>query len=275
MSTKASSEFKKLLATLFKSHPWHGVSPGENAPEVVFSYIEIVPTGAVKLELDKRTGHLHVDRPQRFSSMCPTLYGFVPQTYCGDRIGNFAAKKTKRSKIKGDGDPLDICVLTEKDFAHGDLFVNVRPIGGLRMIDHGEADDKIIAVLENDIAYGGIQDISEVPAGVIERLEHYFLSYKRPPMNKGEKPVVDIAAVYGRKEAQEVIRLSMADYEEAYGTEESRLEQLRQLLSVALPGNGDGKAASNGKAKSKPTMKAKPKARAAATAKPASTRRKK
>lgn len=241
MSTK-TSEFKKLLATLFKSHPWHGVSPGDNAPEVVSSYIEIVPTGAVKLELDKKTGHLHVDRPQRFSSMCPTLYGFVPQTYCGDRIGDFAAKKTKRTKIKGDGDPLDICVLTEKDFAHGDLFVNVRPIGGLRMIDHGEADDKIIAVLENDIAYGGIQDIKDVPPGVIERLQHYFLSYKRPPNDGGAKPVVDIAAVYGRKEAQEVIRLSMADYETTYGSEESRLEQLKQLLSGALPATENGKA---------------------------------
>lgn len=261
MSTKPS-EFKKLLATLFKSHPWHGVSPGENAPQVVSSYIEIVPTGAVKLELHKHTGHLHVDRPQRFSSMCPTLYGFVPQTYCGDRIGDFAAKKTRRSKIKGDGDPLDICVLTEKDFAHGDLFVTVRPIGGLRMIDHGEADDKIVAVLENDIAYGHIQDISQVPAGVIERLEHYFLSYKRPPMNKGEKPVVDIAAVYGRKEAHEVIRLSMADYEQAYGTEESRLEQLRQLLSVALPPSANG-ANGNGKMKSK--SKSKSKAKTSAT----------
>jgi inorganic pyrophosphatase len=255
MSTKPPSEFKKLLATLFKSHPWHGVSPGDNAPEVLSSYIEIVPTGAVKLELDKKTGHLHVDRPQRFSSMCPTLYGFVPQTYCGDRIGDFAARKTKRAKIKGDGDPLDICVLTEKDFAHGDLFVTVRPIGGLRMIDHGEADDKIIAVLENDIAYGGIQDITDVPPGVIERLEHYFLSYKRPPMSKGEKPVVDIAAVYGRKEAQEVIRLSMADYEDTYGTEEARLEQLRQLLSGALPATGNGKASKNGKAKSKDKAK--------------------
>jgi inorganic pyrophosphatase len=252
MSTKPPSEFKKLLATLFKSHPWHGVSPGDNAPEVLSSYIEIVPTGAVKLELDKKTGHLHVDRPQRFSSMCPTLYGFVPQTYCGDRIGDFAARKTKRAKIKGDGDPLDICVLTEKDFAHGDLFVTVRPIGGLRMIDNGEADDKIIAVLDNDIAFGGINDISEVPAGVIERLEHYFLSYKRPPMKKGEKkPVVEIAAVYGRKEAHEVIRLSMADYEDTYGTEEARLEQLRQLLSVALPATGNGKSVKNGKTKSK------------------------
>ncbi|MBZ0187599.1 MAG: inorganic diphosphatase, partial [Candidatus Obscuribacterales bacterium] len=79
----AEDEFSMLLSTLFKSHPWHGVSPGSDAPELVRAYIEIVPTGAVKLELDKATGHLHVDRPQRFSSMCPMLYGFIPQTYCG------------------------------------------------------------------------------------------------------------------------------------------------------------------------------------------------
>ncbi len=62
MSTNPKSEFKKLLATMFKSHPWHSVSPGDNAPALVYAYIEIVPTGAVKLELDKKTGHLHVDR---------------------------------------------------------------------------------------------------------------------------------------------------------------------------------------------------------------------
>lgn len=233
--TPPTSEFKRLLATLFKTHPWHGVSAGPNAPEVVSSYIEIVPTGAVKLELDKATGHLHVDRPQRFSSMCPTLYGFIPQTYCGERVGQLAADHIKKKNVKGDGDPLDICVLTEKDFAHGDLFVTVRPIGGLRMIDHGEADDKIIAVLENDIAYGGIKDVSEVPKGVIDRLEHYFLSYKSLPTAHGEKPIVTIAGVYGRAEALEVIRLSQRDYEQVYGTEESRLDQLRQILSVALP----------------------------------------
>ena len=63
---------------LFQTHPWHGVSPGPDSPELVNAYIEIVPTDAVKYELDKTTGHLRIDRPQRFSSMCPTLYGFIP-----------------------------------------------------------------------------------------------------------------------------------------------------------------------------------------------------
>ena len=223
-------EFKKVLSTLFKSHPWHGVDVGPKAPELVKAYIEIVPADSVKLELDKATGHLHVDRPQLFSSRCPTLYGFIPKTYCDKRVGKFASLKTKRKGIEGDHDPLDICVLTENDFAHGDLFVTARVIGGLRMIDKGEADDKIIAVLESDVAYGQMHDIKDVPKAVVERLCHYFLSYKRHPDEKAASSMVQIEAVYGRSEAQEVIRLSMSDYDDAFGTEEQRLADLRDIL---------------------------------------------
>lgn len=219
---------------IFKSHPWHGVSAGDHAPELVRAYIEIVPTGAVKLELDKATGHLHVDRPQRFSSLCPMLYGFVPQTCCGDEIASLCMDRTGFKRVKGDGDPLDICILTEKDFAHGDLFVPARPIGGLRMVDRGQADDKIIAVLEGDIAFGDVRDINDCPPGLIERLQHYFLSYKRPPVPKPGRSVVQIRGVYGREEAHEVIRRSQTDYVNSFGTPEERMEELRQYLSAAL-----------------------------------------
>ncbi|MBA3321706.1 MAG: inorganic diphosphatase, partial [Pyrinomonadaceae bacterium] len=77
------SSLNDLLATLFQAHPWHGVAPGENAPAVVNAYIELVPTDTVKYELDKVSGHLRLDRPQRYSSLCPMPYGFIPQTYCG------------------------------------------------------------------------------------------------------------------------------------------------------------------------------------------------
>lgn len=249
-------EFKRLLATQFMSHPWHGVSPGANVPELVQAFIEIVPTSAVKLEVAKATGHLQIDRPQRFSSMCPMLYGFVPQTYCGDSIAEYCMQRTGLKKVEGDGDPLDICVLTERDIAHGDLFVSCRPIGGLRMVDKGQADDKIIAVLENDIAYGDIRDIKDAPAGVIDRLQHYFLSYKRPPGSKSRKQVVEIRDVYNRKEAEEVIRRSMVDYTEKFGSEEERLESLKQflvdgvleeLIARGLVLNPNGSAAGAGK----------------------------
>ncbi|HEY5885549.1 MAG TPA: inorganic pyrophosphatase [Pyrinomonadaceae bacterium] len=196
---------------LFQAHPWHGVSAGAKAPEMVNAYIEIVPTDAVKYELDKASGHLRVDRPQRFSSMCPTLYGFIPQTYCGEQVAKLCADRTGATDIQGDGDPLDICVLTEKTFAHGSFLLLASPIGGLRMIDGRQADDKIIAILDADLAFGHITEISECPAALIDRLKHYFLSYKQLP---GDAPRrVEISDVYGRAEAMDVITRSMRDYD--------------------------------------------------------------
>ena len=196
---------------LFQAHPWHGVSAGNDCPDIVNAYIEIVPTDPVKYELDKASGHLRVDRPQRFSSMCPTLYGFIPQTFCGRLVGERCAQLTGRSKINGDGDPMDICVLSEKTFAHGSFFLRAKPIGGLRMIDAAQADDKIIAVLEADLVYGKIEEVADVPRGLIDRLKHYFLSYKQLPEDAPKK--VEIVDVYPREEALEVIRRSALDYE--------------------------------------------------------------
>ncbi len=200
---------------LFQAHPWHGVLPGEKVPEQVNAYIEIVPTDAVKYELDKASGHLRVDRPQRFSSMCPALYGFIPQTFCGQEVAALCSQRTGIENIQGDKDPMDICVLSEKTFAHGSFFVNARPIGGLRMIDGEQADDKIIAVLESDLAYGRFEDIGDCPQGLVDRLKHYFLSYKQFP---GDAPRrVEIVDVYNRAEASDVINRSLRDYRKEFG----------------------------------------------------------
>src|SRR5687767_15851844 len=86
-------------AVLFKSHPWHGVSAGPQSPEVLTIYVEIVPTDTVKYEMDKVTGILRVDRPQQFSNVCPTLYGFIPQTLCADQVGRFCGEKTARANV--------------------------------------------------------------------------------------------------------------------------------------------------------------------------------
>jgi len=230
--TDTNATLDYLFGTLFKSHPWHGVTPGIDAPARVNAFIELVPTDVVKYELDKNSGHLKIDRPQRYSSLCPTPYGFVPQTYCGTLVGQLCEAKTGIKGIKGDGDPIDICVLTERTMAHGDFFVSARPIGGLRMIDGDESDDKIIAVLESDVVYGRIQDISEVPTGLIDRLRHYFLSYKQFP---GEAPrKVEITDIYGRADAEEVILRSIQDYRDKFGPPEDRLEQLRRILSTLI-----------------------------------------
>ncbi|HEY0161497.1 MAG TPA: inorganic pyrophosphatase [Edaphobacter sp.] len=205
----------KLLGTLYKSHPWHGISPGDKLPEELNAFIEVVPTDTMKYEVDKTSGYLRIDRPQKYSNVCPSLYGFVPQTYCGDSVAAFSAEKTGH-QLKGDGDPLDICILSDRPIAHGNVLAECIPIGGLRMLDQGEADDKIIAVLKNDLAFSSWSDIHEVPGSMLRRLEHYFLTYKLAPGD--HHATVEIAGVYGREDAYEVIRRSRDDYEKLYGS---------------------------------------------------------
>ena len=177
---------------------------------VVTTYVEIVPTDTVKYEMDKVTGILRMDRPQQYSNICPTLYGFIPRTLCAEQVGAFCAERTGRAGIVGDGDPMDVCVLTERPFSHGDILVSSIPIGGLRMIDRDEADDKIVAVLDGDAVYGRYRGIEDCPPGLIDRLRHYFLTYKQGP-DRAVHTVV-ITDVYGRDEAHEVIRRSHEDY---------------------------------------------------------------
>ena len=218
---------RDLMSLLYKQHPWHGVPIGEHAPERVTAYIEIVPTDTVKYELDKASGFLKVDRPQRFSNVCPSLYGFIPQTLCGVENGALCGKRLGRSGIVGDGDPLDICVLTEKDLSHGDFLLQAIPIGGLRMLDGDQADDKIIAVLQDDAVYGGWRDTGDCPKALIDRLRHYFLTYKQPPGDR--RPRTEVPTVYDREEAYEVIRVSRVDYE-------SRFPGLSALLGTPPAG---------------------------------------
>lgn len=206
------------LSPRFRAHPWHGVELGAEAPSVLTAYIELVPTDTLKYEVDKSTGILRVDRPQRYSNVCPTPYGFLPRTYCAEAVGAFCAERTGREGIRGDGDPLDICVLTERVIQHGDVLIRARPIGGLRMLDGREADDKIVAVLDGDAAYGGWESIRECPAGLLDRLRHYFLTYKQGPGDA--TPGVEIADVYDRDEALEVIARGQDDYRRHFGAAE-------------------------------------------------------
>lgn len=216
----AVKEFWQLAGLRYKSHPWHGIKMGENAPLVVNAFIEIVPSDTVKYELDKETGYLKVDRPQKFSNIIPALYGFVPQTFSGKRVAKYCADKTGRADIIGDGDPIDICVLSERYITHGDIIVHAEPIGGFRMIDGGESDDKIIAVLQEDEVYDW-NDISECPDSLVTRLKHYFLTYKDlPGQNKNR---CEITHIFGREEAHEILKLGNKDYKEKFGNIENKM----------------------------------------------------
>ena len=207
----------ELLAYLhqnFRPHPWHGIPVWSTEKPYINVYIEIVPSDTVKYELDKASGYLSIDRPQKFSNIIPFLYGFVPRTYCDHKIAEAAASKTTMTQVVGDHDPLDICVLTERPITHGDLLLKAKPIGGLLMIDRGEADDKIIAVLKDDPIYGELNDISEIPPKILARMKHYFLTYKDFP-DDGERKI-KIPAIYGRQEALRVIELASVDYLAAF-----------------------------------------------------------
>jgi inorganic pyrophosphatase len=219
-----------LLATLFQAHPWHGIAPG-NPEGVINAYIEIVPSGVVKYELDKQSGHLRIDRPQRYSSLTPSLYGFIPQTYTGERVAARCSERTGVPGLRGDGDPMDVCVLSEKEYAQGGFLLHARAVGGLRMLDGDEVDDKLLAVLEQDLVFGDMEDVSQIPKGLVDRLRHYFLSYKQLPGTGARK--VQIAEVYGREEAVEVLRRSIEDYRAKFGAPEERARKLREMLGGA------------------------------------------
>lgn len=207
--------FWETLGLLYRFHPWHGLKVHPEFPEKTTVYVEIVPSDTMKFEVDKVSGILKIDRPQRFSNRCPAPYGFIPRTFCGKRNADVCMRHTGKRKIAGDGDPLDVCVLCESDINHGDILLTARPIGGLRMIDGNEADDKILAVLEGDLAFENVADIRDLPAKLIDRLRHYFLTYKEIP---GEKtPKIEITEIYGREGAIEVMLSCRDDYEEKYG----------------------------------------------------------
>jgi inorganic pyrophosphatase len=189
----------------WRPHPWHGLSSGPQPPSLVHAYIEICPFDLVKYEIDKETGYLRVDRPQRTSSQPPTLYGFIPRTYCGDRV-----RELMTGARRGDGDPLDICVVSERPINRAEVILTARVVGGLPMLDAGEADDKIIAVLVNDPFWEHVQELRDLPVPLVERLRHYFVTYKVTPAREN---AVTIGESYGRAHAEAVVRAAIADYE--------------------------------------------------------------
>ena len=195
----------------WRPHPWHGLTYGPNAPAEVQAYIEITPFDLIKYEIDKETGYLKVDRPQRTSSQPPALYGLIPRTYCGQRIAALTP-----GADRGDGDPLDICVLSERPISKSEIIVRARVVGGLQIRDRGEADDKIIAVLQGDYVWGNANDIRDVPPVLIERLHHYFSTYKLVP---GEKPHIEIVSTYGFEHAAKVIDAAIEDYKTKFWTD--------------------------------------------------------
>jgi len=194
----------------WRPHPWHGLElRGAGDPEdVVTAFIEITPFDHIKYEVCKQTGYLRVDRPQRTSTLPPSLYGFVPQTYCGERTRDLMP-----GARSGDADPLDICVLCERPIERAEVILTARVIGGLPMLDDGEADDKIIAVLANDEMWSKIKSVGDLPRPLGARLRHYFSTYKT---FIGETSSVTVGEPYDLEHALKVIEAAAADYRDQF-----------------------------------------------------------
>jgi inorganic pyrophosphatase len=193
-----------------RPHPWHGLGPGPNPPSELHVYIEITPFDLVKYEVDKASGYLKVDRAQRTSSLPPALYGFIPQTLAASRVAALMPDAQG-----GDGDPLDICVLSERPIARAEVIVGARVVGGIPMVDAGQADDKIIGILRDDPVFGHLKELEQVPEELVGRLIHYFSTYKLRPEKAGS---VKVGPPYGREHAEAVVAAALEDYREAFAT---------------------------------------------------------
>jgi inorganic pyrophosphatase len=174
-------------------NPWHHVSRGDKLPDIVNGIIEIPKGTRAKYELDKDSGMLLLDRVLYSSVYYPANYGFIPQSYCDDK------------------DPLDILVLSQIDVVPM-CIVPSKVIGVMRMLDNGEADDKIIAVAAGDPSVSHINDISELPAHFISEMRNFFEDYK-----KLENKTVVVEDFLDRVTAIRILKESFELYEANFG----------------------------------------------------------
>ncbi len=176
-------------------HPWHDVDIGEQTPTIVNAIIEIPKGSKAKYELDKKSGLIKMDRILFSSVQYPANYGFIPQTYCEDN------------------DPLDILVLGQET-AVPLCIMRARPIGVMKMLDQGEADDKIIAVHADDPEFSHISTLEDLPPHRMKEIQRFFEDYKIL-----ENKVVKVEKFFDHAEAFKVIEASRSFYSATFKTQ--------------------------------------------------------
>jgi len=173
-------------------NPWHEVSVGKDAPNVINCIVEIPKDSKIKYELDKETGLLKLDRYLFSAVHYPGDYGFVPQT------------------LWQDNDPLDVFIITHRE-TYPLTLCEVKPIGVIRMIDDEEQDDKIIAVHAKDPRYNQWNSIKDIPQHFLAELRTFLESYKQL-----ENKQVKVFEILDKEEAFEDIRKAMKLYDVEY-----------------------------------------------------------
>lgn len=171
---------------------WHDVSPGEHAPSVINTVVEISKHSRMKYELDKPSGMLRLDRVVHTTNVYPGDYGFMPQS------------------LWDDGDPLDVLVITDEGVLPNTL-TQVRVIGVLHMVDDGESDDKILGVYADDPRYSDTEDIADVHDHRLREIKHYFETYK----DLQDKDV-EVTGVDGAETARAAVEKGIKLYEDEY-----------------------------------------------------------
>ena len=172
---------------------WHDIDPGK--AEKMNVIIEIPRDSHNKYEIDKETGLIKLDRANYGSAAYPFDYGFIPQT------------------LWDDGDALDVVVLTTYPLDVG-VLVEARPIGILKMVDSGEADEKVIAVPVEDKRWDDVRDIADANQHTLKEIVNFFETYK---MLKGKPSPVETDGFGDRADAEAAFARACSLYNEKHG----------------------------------------------------------
>jgi inorganic pyrophosphatase len=174
---------------------WEHVPTGRDVPNDVNVIIEIpMNSEAVKYEVDKRSGHIFVDRLLTTPMRYPCNYGYVPHTLCGD------------------GDPLDALVMMPMQLIPG-CVINCRPIGMLEMRDEAGTDEKLVVVPSTRVSqlYRDVDTVRGLPSLVRDQIAHFFQHYK--DLEKGKW--VKIEGWHGPNDARRAITEAVKRFEQS------------------------------------------------------------